>query len=185
MDRVYLAYLEKQLEEGLALARESDLFEILPLGDGPAPGIPNRYLLRYRCKGLVQNRDGEVVVHDHKVVGITFPADYLRHVDPLRVLSWIGPRSMFHPNVSQKYPIICVGRVTPSTTLVELIFRCHHIITWQTLTTREDDALNHDACRWARNHPDRYPVDTRGLKRRALDNTVEERPRGQDGVLAQ
>ena len=33
---------------------------------------------------------------------------------------------------------------------------------------REDDALNREACAWARHHADRYPVDRRPLKRRTL-----------------
>jgi hypothetical protein len=36
------------------------------------------------------------------------------------------------------------------------------------VTMREDDALNRAACQWARQHPERFPVDRRPLKRRAV-----------------
>ena len=38
---------------------------------------------------------------------------------------------------------------------------------------REDDALNKEACQWARGHLDRFPVDRRPLKRRQLNLHVE------------
>ena len=41
----------------------------------------------------------------------------------------------------------------------------HEIVTWQKVTMREDDALNHAACQWARANRARFPVDSRPLKR--------------------
>jgi hypothetical protein len=40
---------------------------------------------------------------------------------------------------------------------------------------REEDALNSAACQWARQHPDRFPVDGRPQKRRAETFRIDER----------
>ena len=48
------------------------------------------------------------------------------------------------------------------------------IITYNKATMREDDALNFEACRWARWNTGRFPVDTRPLKRRMADFAIEE-----------
>ena len=49
----------------------------------------------------------------------------------------------------------------------------HEIITFNKANVREDDALNPDACVWARHNQHRLPVDTRPLKRRRVEFTVE------------
>jgi hypothetical protein len=168
-DRVFDAFLRRQLDEGLALARESDLVRLAPIGD-PA----DRFVVSFTCKGLVQQAPGEIVEAEYFEVGILFPSDYLRCANPFQVLTWLGPRTIWHPNISGDAPVICVGRLTPGTSLVDLIYQVFDIITWNKVTMREDDALNRAACEWARGNPARFPVDRRPLKRRALDLHVEE-----------
>jgi hypothetical protein len=159
-DRVLEAFLARQQEEGLALAAESDLLDLLPIG---APA--DRYLVRFRCRGLVEGAAGEIVEADRFEVGIWFGADYLRAADPFRTLTWLGPRNIWHPNISRELPIICVGRLSPGTGLVDLLYQVFEIVTWNKVTMREDDALNRAACEWARGHLDRFPVDRRPIKR--------------------
>jgi hypothetical protein len=171
-DAVFTSFLERQLEGGLRLAAESDLLDLVPMGSAP----PQRYIARFHCRGLVRTGDGEVVEADDFGVGITFPDDYLRRADPARVVTWLGPRNVFHPNISERAPVVCVGRLSPGTELVDLLFQLFEMITWKKVTMREDDALNPDACGWARSHRDRFPVDTRPLKRRAGRIRVMEGP---------
>ncbi len=159
-DPVYQAFLARQLEEGMALAAASDLLDLFPL-DGP---IPSRYLARFGCTGLVRMPNGRIAEANRFEVGIWFPSDYLRRAEPWEVLTWLGPRNVFHPNISHRMPLICVGRLTPGTWLVDLLYQCFEIITWQKVTMREDDALNREACGWAREHQARLPVDDRPLK---------------------
>ena len=80
---------------------------------------------------------------------------------------------MFHPNISDRAPFICVGRIGPGTALVDLIYQVHEIITYNKATVREDDALCAAACCWARQNSHRLPVDTRPLQRRRVELTVE------------
>jgi hypothetical protein len=164
LDPVLRAFLVRQEAEGAALAAASDLLELVPIGAEPA----SLYLATFRCKGLVRAADGAVRESDRFEVGIAFPPDYLRRIDPIEVVTWLGPRNVFHPNISDRGPFICVGRLAPGMPLVDLLYQVFEIITYQKVTMREDDALNADACAWARRHRDRLPVDRRPLKRRAL-----------------
>ncbi len=159
-DPVFEAFLTRQYEEGMALAAQSDLLELIPLGGTP----PNRYIARFTCDGLIRLPNGQVTGAHRFEVGIWFPSDYLRRAEPLEVLTWLGPRRVFHPNISDQWPVICVGRLTPGTWLVDLLYQCFEIISYQKVTMREDDALNAAACAWAREHQDRFPTDRRPLK---------------------
>jgi hypothetical protein len=168
-DKIFEAFLKRQYEEGMALARSSDLLDLFPMSDDP----PDRYIAQFRCHGLVRSSDGDVVEADHFEVGIWFPSDYLRRAEPFQVLTWLGPCAVFHPNISDKAPFICVGKLAPNTALVDILYQCFEIITYNKVTMREDDALNAEACVWARENQQRFPIDRRPLKRRALDLTCE------------
>jgi hypothetical protein len=175
-DPVYEAFLRRQQVDGLTLAGESSLLDLLPDGH-PA----DRYLARFRCRGLVRDTSGAIVEAEQFVVGIWFPEDYLRRADPFDVVRWLGPSNCWHPNVSNTRRAICVGRFAPGTGLVDLLYQCWEIITWNKVTMREDDALNREACQWARHNRSRFPVDTRPLKRRPLDLRVAGAPLCGDG----
>jgi hypothetical protein len=158
----------------MALANESDLLRLNPL-DGP---IPQHYIADFRCTGLVLLATGEVEEANSFHVGIFFPEDYLRRAEPFEVLTWLGPPNIFHPNIrcrsgSMGLGAICVGRLTPGMRLVDLLYQCFEIITFNKVTMREDDALNHAACAWARQNQSRFPVDRRPLKRRHVDLQIE------------
>jgi hypothetical protein len=171
-DRILSAFLERQRAEGLALAHESDLISLIPVSP-----TGDRYVAEFRCTGLVEDAPGQVIDADHFQVGIWFPDTYLRQADPFRVLTWLGPRTAWHPNIWAPMSAICVGRLTPGTGLVDILYQVFEIVTWNKVTMREDDALNHAACQWARRHRERFPVDRRPLKRRALAARIGERSR--------
>jgi hypothetical protein len=168
-DRIFNGFLARQFMEGTGLAAESD---ILALHAEPARP-PQRYFARYRCRGLVKLDDGTIREADAFAVGIYFPPDYLRAAHPLRVLTFLSPRNIFHPNISDRAPVICIGRLTPGTGLVDLCYQIYEIVTYQKFTLRENDALNHAACAWARHNQHRFPIDARPLKRRAIHMHIE------------
>jgi len=170
-DRVLERFLARQEEEGMALAQQSDLLDLTPVHGAP----PVRYIAHFRCKGLVRVGSGEIREADQFAVGVWFPHDYLRRADPYEVLTWLGPRNIWHPNISDKGPLICVGRLGPGTGLVDIVYQVYEIISYNKVTMREDDALNREACGWARHNQHRFPVDTRPLKRRALNLRVDLR----------
>lgn len=162
-DRILEAFLRRQEEEGRALAAQSDLVSLVAIGSPP-----DRYMLELKCKGLVEVSPNEVVEANQFLVGIWFPSTYLRIAEPLRVLKWLAPRNVFHPNISAIHSLICIGPVAPGTSLVDVMYRVWDVVSWNKVTMREDDALNYAACQWARQHRDRFPVDRRPLKRQAL-----------------
>lgn len=157
-DRVIASFLQRQLEEGVALARESDKLAIVPV-------TPQHFAIQLRCKGLVQAGSGGIVTADNFEFGVYFPADYPRRANPFEVVTWFGPREVFHPNISNKVPMICIGHLFPGTPLVDIIRQVFQIVTYQKVTMREDDALNREACAWARQNQHRFPIDRRPLKR--------------------
>ena len=167
-DRILDAFLRRQFEEAMALTRESDLVELVPVGPHP----PRRYVARFRCTGLCRLETGEVAEMHHAEVGIFLPDDYLRRTDPYQILVWLGPRNVWHPNISDKAPIVCLGRLGPGTRLVDILYQLFEIISFKRYTTH--DALNLDAAAWTRQHQHRLPADPRPLKRRRLPLKVQQ-----------
>jgi hypothetical protein len=175
-DPVLTSFLHRQYEEGMALASESDLIDLLAWPGSP----PYRYTALFSCRGLVQKEDGSVVEHDRFEVDIWFPPGYLQGAQDyppaaltFEVLTWISPVNVFHPNISDCAPFICAGHIEPGTSLVQLLEQCFAIITYNKVTMQETDALNQAACVWARNNKHRFPIDNRSMKRRQLEFQVE------------
>jgi hypothetical protein len=156
MDAIVKLFLETQSREAMQLAAHSDLLELSALD-------PQRYLARFLCRGLVRDPDGEVREHDEFTVGIWLPESYLRVVNPAEILTWLEPQEVWHPNI--RPPFVCLGKIAPGTPLVDLLHRCYELITFDNVTMREDDALNRPACAWARRNRERFPVDSRPIKR--------------------
>ncbi|MCZ6695710.1 MAG: hypothetical protein O7A63_04125, partial [Acidobacteria bacterium] len=59
------------------------------------------------------------------------------------------------------------GWLKPGTSLVDLLMQCFEIITYNNFNTVEKNALNSEACCWARQNRKDLPIDTRPLKRPA------------------
>lgn len=167
-DSIYQNFMERQLAEGMALADASEILRLhLP------PQTPPHFVAEYLCKGLLKDEGGEVREGNAFQVGIWFPEDYLRRADPFEMLRVFTPH-IWHPNISRELPLICVGRITPGTPLVDILYQVYEIISYQKYNPRENDSLNQFACAWARENQHRLPVDRRPLKRRSLN--LEVRP---------
>ncbi len=169
MNKMLETFLARQYEEGMALAGASDLVDLRPVGPHP----PSHYIALFHCTGLMREPDGRIVPMRKSAVGISFPENYLSAADPYRILVWLDPPNVWHPNISDRAPIVCLGRLGPGTRLVDLLFQLYEIISWQRVSTH--DALNQGAASWARENPDRFPVDRRPLKRRPSTADVNAR----------
>lgn len=155
MDGVLAYFREAQALLARQLAAESDLLDVDVLD-------PAHIVARYRCRGLVRAGSGAIEVADDFVAGFYFGSDYLRGQHPMSVVTWLAPHHVWHANV--RAPAVCVGPIEPGTPVDELIFRVWDLITWNNATIVEREALNPDACVWARHHPEALPVDARPLK---------------------
>ncbi len=165
-DPLYRRFVERQLEAGVELAEASDLLKLhLPAM------IPPHVVAEFRCRGLVREPGGEIREASHFQVGIWFPPDYLRRADPFQMLRLFTP-FVWHPNVSSEAPFICIGRLTPGTALVDILYQIFDVLTYNKFNPKENDSLNKAACAWARAHQNLFPVDPRPLKRRPLSLEV-------------
>jgi hypothetical protein len=165
MDRILQRFLEKQAEEGVALAAASDLLQLQPMSRGQGPA--QHFIARFACFGYAKLPDGQVVRHNQFDVGVYFPDDYLRQASTYQVLTWLQPGNVFHPNI--RVPHICVGErfLRPGTPLVEILYQLHGVISYRRWASHA--GLNQDACQWAINHQHLFPADARPLKRRKLN----------------
>ncbi len=159
-----IRFLRAQHAAALLMNEESHLVHIEPI---PDEDPPSRYLVTFSCTGLVGTSAENVRQAAQFAVGIWFPEDYLRTAEPGRVLTWLAPVEIYHPNVAAPY--ICAGPIHPATRLVELVHRVHDIITYANYGTDERDCLNREACRYARANTHLFPLDTRPLKRPCAD----------------
>jgi hypothetical protein len=173
-DEILGSFLERQFEQIQDLAAHSDVVEILR--HGPPP--PDRYILRFHCKGLVRTAEG-IGQADHFDFGIHFPPDYLRRIEVAEVITMLWPPEIFHPNC--RFPFICVGRMRPGTGIRDIAYQLYEMMTYNRVVMREDDALDHAACAWARQNQDRFPLEVRPLRRRDLTLRVRHAAAG-DGV---
>ena len=57
MDNILEPWLMRQLSEGKALEAQSDLFDLVPTDNSPAP---QRYVVCYHCTGLVRAANGQI-----------------------------------------------------------------------------------------------------------------------------
>jgi hypothetical protein len=164
MDNIFDLFLRQQLEEGIALAAQSDLLELHPLRRGDRP--PQHYIARFRCNGFVEI-SGRISVANRWDVGIYFPNHYLQEANSFEVFSWLHPINIFHPNIQS--PFVCVGArfMRPATKLVEILFQLHSIISYSKWAAHSP--LNETAAQWARENQHLFPADKRPLKRRTLD----------------
>jgi hypothetical protein len=171
-DKIFEVFLSRQLQEGLALAAASDIVDLWPLDEQP----PQRYIADFHCRGLVRTKDGEIREWNHFTVGIFFPHGYLRVADPFAMLRLFGPPTLehpdvfvWHPNISVRAPLICVGKITPGMSLTDLLHQLYEIISYQRYTPNEHDSLNKACCSWARANSGLFPMDNRPLKQRTLN----------------
>lgn len=153
MDRVQLRFLESAAKEARGLSAVSEVLTVTPLP--PLP--PAIYLCEFRVPHLRRADSGRVDVCDGIVVcGIHFPDNYVRSVDPslpMRVAALIRPRNFVHPNVSRGS--ICLGyRFAPGTRMRLLLHELYEIVSYQNYTLDESNAMNAEACRLLRAHPE-------------------------------
>ncbi len=158
-DPVLHGFLERQFVAGMELAERSDVLTLKPLGGPPT----QKFIADFQCKGVVWARRQTQSWNLFRV-GIFFPEDYLRDDDATVVLTILSPPNVWHPNVIG--PAICAGPMPNGTGLVDLLYQVYEILSYQRLTMDERNALNIQACSWARQHQDQFPIDPQPLVRR-------------------
>jgi hypothetical protein len=167
-DAVLEAFLLEQYRQGQELTAQSDLVRLRPMDGSTSP--PAFYVAQFLCKGLVCGPEGTITEASEFLIGISFLRDHLRRVDPTRILTFLDPVQIWHPNIQP--PSICVGAIVPGVGLVDLLYQCFEILTYRNVAFH--DALNVHAAQWARNHMHLLPIDRRPLKRRTVTLHLRE-----------
>jgi hypothetical protein len=146
-------FLTTQAEAAATLTASTDLVDVTPVGS-------RHYVLHYHCRGLVKDAAG-VLEHDDFVVGAFLHDGYLRRSVAAAVLRILSPLTTFHPNTTSS--LMCIGTIRPGTGIAELCARAYEVLTFQSFTANEHDALNREACAWVRRNLERLPIDARPL----------------------
>ncbi len=157
------------IAEGFFRAASRDILKLAAASGGilsvePGPGDPPTiFIAHFQCDGLVRHSaTGEIRRNNQWIVGLRFPSDYLRQVEPTMLTTLLHPAGTWqpwHPNMLG--PFICLGHINPGTPACEIIWQLYEVITGNKAQTA--DCLNPAAAEFLRNNPDAFPVDRRPL----------------------
>lgn len=162
------AFLERNALEIKNLAEQSDILQVVMMSGYP----PNKYILRFHAPGLVRDpATGEIATAPFCDVGIWFPDDYLTRCVPFEVVTWLHPAHAWNPHVMA--PFACLGHLNEGMRLVDIAHQAYEVWTYQNVNWR--DPLNQQAADWGRCTPERFPIDSRPLKRRHIPVQLEEK----------
>ena len=153
MDHVFRRFLENSYEEAQKLEAESDILRLAP----QPPFPPSFYLVEFQLSYLRRAPNGTVEPAPGPVTAVLhLPPDYLRSHDPhlfARVASVLTP-DIIHPNISP-YGTVCLGaQFAPGTPIQALLREFYEILAYENFTVNEANALNREACRLMRQHPE-------------------------------
>jgi len=133
------------------------------------PGrAPEKYLIIFRCIGLMKTPEGEIVKTDKHLLEAVFGLDY-----PARPPRFVWLTPIWHPNIVPPY--LCTeGRpFAIGTTLDQICLMVGQMIQYRNYNL--DDPLGaqgKEVALWAAQNKHLFPVDTRGL----LDGKEHSRP---------
>lgn len=151
MDRVFEAFCFAAQREAEALAAQSDVLTVRALPPEPT----SRFVLQFRVPYLRRTKQQTINVAPGPVQAIVhFPADYLLGTTPqlwFRVAMITTP-DFVHPNVRDG--IVCLGsQFSPGTPFRIIIRELYGIVSFQTMTLDERNAMDPEICRLLRADP--------------------------------
>jgi ubiquitin-protein ligase len=151
-----LTRLNTDHEKMCSLRESSDLIDFRCAGNPP-----NKYVIIYRCKGMVPGRFGsEPSIKEYHEVGIDLSAGY-----PLSSPIVDLRTPIYHPNV--KGHTLCYGNYgwTPAKKLDDFVLWIGNVIVYRHYDL--DSPLDYEAAAWASKNEHLFPLDDRGWIRNA------------------
>lgn len=122
---------------------------------GTAGMPPEVYRFSYRIKGLYVSNGGDILEREEHLLEVNLSLGYPRRPPHCRMITPI-----FHPNFDSSS--VCIGDFwAASEGLDDLIVRVGRMIAYQEYNTKSP--LNGLAAKWAAQHVDLLPVDTREI----------------------
>jgi ubiquitin-protein ligase len=117
---------------------------------------PDRYLIRYTCRGIAQViGDQPLYSNLHRVALVltsTYPTERPQ-------MEWLTP--IFHPNISTNGESVCIGEWYPAKTLDQLLIMLGEMIQYKNYGSYKP--LHLEASLWTMAHRQLFPVDARLL----------------------
>ncbi|NYF78035.1 ubiquitin-conjugating enzyme E2 [Granulicella arctica] len=133
---------------------------------GTAGMPPEVYRIAYAIKGLYVQPSGQIHERDTHLMEINLSLDYPRRAPQCRMLT-----PVFHPNFDDAS--VCIGDFwAASEGLDDLIIRIGRMIAYQEYNTRSP--LNGLAARWAAEHLNLLPLDSRPIAPPVAPPTASE-----------
>ncbi len=128
---------------------------------GTAGMPPEVYRFTYRVRGLYVATGGDIVERDEHVMEVNLSLGYPRRPPHCRMITPI-----FHPNFDASS--VCIGDFwAASEGLDDLIVRVGRMVAYQEYNTKSP--LNGLAAKWAAQHPELLPVDSRDIAPPSID----------------
>src|SRR5207245_2400610 len=122
---------------------------------GTAGMLPELYRFQYSSRGLYVAPDGAILERNDHLLEVNLSLGYPRRAPQCRMLT-----PVFHPNFDDSS--VCIGDFwAASEGLDDLIVRVGRMITYQEYNTKSP--LNGLAAKWASQHPELLPVDSREI----------------------
>ena len=142
------------------LVNRSEFIQVVSTDGDP----PEKYLIRFTCKGVEKLNGKKPVLREHHEVSIYLHAEY-----PLKQpqLKWLTP--IFHPNIHVT-GAVCIGAWWPAKTLDELLLTLGEMVQYKNYDPK--DPMNSKAAAWALRHKGSFPVDGRDLKGQSLEDLI-------------
>ena len=129
---------------------------------------PEKYLVVFRCRGLMKVRSGDIVETNQHLLDVVFGLDY-----PARPPRFVWLTPIWHPNIVPPY--LCTeGRpFAIGVTLDQICLMVGQMIQYRNYNLGDPLGVQgKEVAEWAASNKDRFPVDTRGL----LDGKEHSRP---------
>lgn len=142
------------------LVDRSDLIRIVATEGTP----PDRYRIKFLCTGVEDVVNDRPVLRNEHEVAIYLHAEY-----PLKQpqLKWLTP--IFHPNIHVT-GAVCIGAWWPAKTLDELLLTLGEMVQYKNY--EPGDPMNSKAAAWALRNKRLFPIDSRELKGRSLNDLI-------------
>ncbi|MEO1376268.1 MAG: ubiquitin-conjugating enzyme E2 [Cyanobacteria bacterium J06635_10] len=113
------------------------------------------YIIEYRCRGIEGLQSNKPVYRNTHKVKITLGNNYPTETAKVKFIT-----NIFHPNV-YKNKDVCLGNDSKMPeNLCELVIRIGKIIQYSKDVLNLNSPAHPQACNWAKNHMQLFPVDT-------------------------
>ena len=158
--------MKNDYEEMLRLKSESSIVDFEVTGNPP-----HRYLLTFRCPGIVLDGSGKPTITQEHRCQIVLNAQYPSQAPDV---TWLSP--IFHPNI--KLQAVChSGQWAPSWSLAEFVSELADMARYVKFNLQSP--LDSKAAEWARRNIHMFPLDYRPIRDKSAKMVIRIKAPGE------